>query len=126
MMFAITGAPDPAGSRMLDDGQRCVPARRAFPGRPEYLSRELVALRIALAAGVTRDFVRSKLQDLLAELTELTELTGPVAVTRPRPCRRPCRRTETCSDTRPPPRPDPRPAQRPPNPGTWRPPISYP
>jgi uncharacterized membrane protein len=36
----------------------------------EYLARELVALRIALGDVATRDFVRSELRDLLAELTE--------------------------------------------------------
>jgi uncharacterized membrane protein len=36
----------------------------------EYLSRELVALRIALRDVATRDFVRSELRDLLAELAE--------------------------------------------------------
>jgi uncharacterized membrane protein len=36
----------------------------------EYLAREIVALRIALRDVATRDFVRSELRDLMAELVE--------------------------------------------------------
>jgi uncharacterized membrane protein len=36
----------------------------------EYLAREVAALRIALREVATRDFVRSELRDLLAELAE--------------------------------------------------------
>lgn len=36
----------------------------------DYLAREIVALRIALRDVATRDFVRSELRDLLAELAE--------------------------------------------------------
>jgi uncharacterized membrane protein len=36
----------------------------------EYLAREIVALRIALRDVATRDFVRSELRDLMAELVQ--------------------------------------------------------
>jgi uncharacterized membrane protein len=41
----------------------------------EYLAREVAALRIALQNVATRDFVRSELRDLLAELQD--EDAGP-------------------------------------------------
>jgi uncharacterized membrane protein len=44
----------------------------------EYLAREIVALRIALRDVATRDFVRSELRDLLAELAGPDQdATGP-------------------------------------------------
>lgn len=50
----------------------------------EYLAREMAALRLALRDVATRDFVRSELRDLLAELTdEGTELRRAQAVTEP-------------------------------------------
>lgn len=38
----------------------------------EYLTREVAALRVALGEVATRDFLRSELRDLLAELESLT------------------------------------------------------
>jgi uncharacterized membrane protein len=55
----------------------------------EYLAREVAALRIALRDVATRDFVRSELRDLLAEMTELSrpdeplDGAGPAKTTRP-------------------------------------------
>lgn len=39
----------------------------------EFLTREVAALRIALRETATRDFIRSELRDLLAELEERSE-----------------------------------------------------
>jgi uncharacterized membrane protein len=47
----------------------------------EYLVREVAALRIALGEVATRDFVRSELRDLLAELAELDEAAAREAQT---------------------------------------------
>ena len=46
-----------------------VQAERALADT-EYLTREVAALRIALRDAATRDFVRSELRDLLAEMEE--------------------------------------------------------
>lgn len=43
----------------------------------EFLARELASVRIALGEVATRDFIRSELRDLLAELTETRPTDDP-------------------------------------------------